>query len=302
MDPRTAATAGPPGGRPAAGADPASPRTAACPFCPGNEHQTPPELARTGAGDAGSPGWHSRAFPNLYPIAADGVGTHEVVAISADHDRSIGRLNSGEAVELFDLLGDRVAEHERAGYAFSQVIVNHGRAAGASVEHPHAQVLALHARAPAIAAEAGRLGRTDCVLCALVAEDATPASGLVVVEGDAPAWCPRASALPYEMLLAPREHRATFHGASDGARQARAAVAGALRDALGLLDAALDDPPYNVVVHAPPFTGRPDFHWHVHVWPRIGSLAGFELGTGLGANTVLPEDAAALLRGENPRT
>ena len=276
-------------------APPSSPNTESCPFCPGNESKTPPELARTGPGGPGEPGWRVRVFPNLYPIVDGEIGTHEVVALSPSHDRSIGRLSHDEIVELFDLLADRVAAHERAGYASSQAIVNHGRAAGASIEHPHAQVLGLHLQPPTIVAEAKCLERSACVVCALQGSEGAPDSAFIVVAGDAPAWCPSASAFPYEMIVAPREHLATFHAGDSDAVVARAAVARTVSEALARLDATLDDPPYNVVVHAPPFATA-DFHWHVHIWPRSSNLAGRELGTGIGANTVLPEDAAAQLR------
>lgn len=275
---------------------PTSPNTESCPFCPGNESQTPPELARTGAGGPGEPGWRARVFPNLYPIVDGDIGTHEVVALSPSHDRSLGRLSHDEVIELFDLLADRVAAHERAGYASSQVIINHGRSAGASIEHPHAQVLGLHLQPPTIVAETRRLERSACVVCALQGSEGAPDSALTVITGDAPAWCPSASAFPYEMLVAPGEHLVAFHADDRDAALARAAVARTMGEALARLDATLDDPPYNVVVHAPPFATA-DFHWHIHIWPRISNLAGLELGAGIGANTVLPETAATALKG-----
>ena len=110
-----------------------------CPFCPGEEARTPPEVARTGTGAPDTPGWRIRVFPNLFPI----VETHEVIALSPAHGRSLARLDDDEVVELFTVMRDRVRAHLLAGHAYAVAIVNHLRPAGASIEHPHAQVFAL---------------------------------------------------------------------------------------------------------------------------------------------------------------
>src|SRR4051812_19920287 len=75
-----------------------------CPFCPGAEAETPPEVARTGTGAPGTSGWRVRVFPNLYPI----VDTHEVIALSPSHDRSMAHLDDDEVVEVFSVMRDRV--------------------------------------------------------------------------------------------------------------------------------------------------------------------------------------------------
>ncbi len=269
-------------------AAPLSPPSAeSCPFCPGNESKTPSELARAGPGEPGTHGWRVRVFPNLYPIVDGEIGTHEIVALSPGHFTSLAGLTDDGAVELFDVLADRMRVHATAGHVYSQAIVNHGREAGASIEHPHAQLLALHLAPPVIVDEATRLRRDSCVMCTMTDRD------LLVVDSEAPAWCPWASAFPYEVLIAPREHVGSFE---NGPAIHRAAAARSVRRALARLIDVLGDAPYNLVVHTATAEAD-DFHWHVHVWPRIANLAGFELGTGIGANTVLPETAAAELRG-----
>lgn len=267
-----------------------------CPFCPGNESKTPPELARAGPGEPGTLGWRVRVFPNLYPIIDGENGTHEVAALSPGHFTSLARLTDDGAVELFDMLADRMRVHATAGHAYSQAIVNHGSEAGASIEHPHAQLLALHFAPPVIVDEATRLQRDSCAICTTANTELAHVGAdrdLLVVDSEAPAWCPWASAFPYEMLIAPREHVGSFE---NGPATHRAAAARSVRRALTRLIDVLGDAPYNLVVHTTT-AGADDFHWHVHIWPRIARLAGFELGTGIGANTVLPETAAAELRG-----
>src|SRR5258708_1666645 len=109
-----------------------------CPFCPGSEAKTPPEVARAGGGEPDGPGWQVRAFPNLYPI----VEAHEVVVLSPDH-RSFAQLDDQQSVAVFAVLRDRVHAHLDAGHAYGVAIINHLEAAGASIAHPHAQVFAL---------------------------------------------------------------------------------------------------------------------------------------------------------------
>src|SRR4051794_6215406 len=124
--------------------EPAPPTVADCPFCAGNEHETPPEVARIGPGAPDAPGWRVRVVPNKYPIVGDGVdGAHEVVMLSPGHNADIGRLTIEQAIDVFAALRDRARFHLDRGCAYAQAFVNHGKAAGASIAHPHAQLVAL---------------------------------------------------------------------------------------------------------------------------------------------------------------
>jgi UDPglucose--hexose-1-phosphate uridylyltransferase len=278
-------------------ADPAT-----CPFCVNNEAMTPPEVYRTGEGGANEPGWRVRVVPNLYPIVSpadattgEGVatGAHEVVVLSPDHDRSFGRLDDAGATEVLTVLRDRVRHHLAAGRRYVQVFVNQGRAAGASIAHPHAQLVALDLVPPGVEDDVARVldARTD-----LVARDLVDArrDGLVVVDGPAAAWAPFASGVPYAMRVAHPSTRARFDEANDAQVEV---VALALRDSIAALHAVVGDPAYNVVVRsAPPDRSVGEFHWHLDVLPRLGVTAGFEEGTGILVNVLPPEQAAVHLR------
>jgi UDPglucose--hexose-1-phosphate uridylyltransferase len=282
---------------PAVETDPAD-----CPFCVDNEAMTPPEVYRTGGGAADQPGWRVRVVPNLYPIVGpatdDGpkhaaTGAHEVVILSPDHHRSFGRLDDDACAEVLTVMRDRVRHHLGAGRRYVQVFVNQGRAAGASIAHPHAQLVALDLVPPAVAADVARIidARTDLVARDLVA---ARRDGLVVVDGPAVAWAPFASGTPYGLRVAHPSTHARFDQAND---VQIGVVARALRDALARLHALLGEPAYNVVVRsAPPDRAVGEFHWHLDVLPRIGVVAGFEQGTGILVNVVPPEQAAAQLR------
>jgi UDPglucose--hexose-1-phosphate uridylyltransferase len=280
------------------------PRAAAagCPFCPGHEHETPPEVMRVGPGAPDTPGWRVRVVPNLYPIVGGpdagvgATGAHEVVILSPDHDTTFGDLDDDQAVETFLALRDRARVHTAAGRAHVQLLVNEGLAAGASIEHPHAQLLALDFVPPAVTVGVDRFVSmsTDPVLADR--EDAFERSQEVVAGEQVAAWCPTGAASPYETRIAVIDAGARFQDASDGAILGAAIV---LRDVLAAIGRVLDQPgarvAYNVVVHNGP--GDADrYHWWIAVVPRIAVVAGFEMATAVLVNTVDPATAARHLR------
>lgn len=267
---------------------PASPDAAGtegCPFCPGHERETPPEVARTGPGAPDTPGWRVRAFPNLYPI----VEAHEVVVLSPDHQRSFADLHDDEAAEVVTMLRDRVHAHLQGGHVYSVAILNHLRGAGASIAHPHAQVFALDA-IPVAVGEA--LARVRIAGADLVTRDAADPDLVVARHGGIALWCPYASTAPYQLRLAHDRAGAHFDEAPDAVV---AAVAVALRDALTRLRTTLGNAPYNVVVPTAPRGDEP-FHWYVEIVPRLTVVAGFEQATGILVNTVPPDVSARELR------
>lgn len=259
---------------------------------------TPPEVYRTGEGEPDTPGWRVRVVPNLYPIVGGpdagpgATGAHEVIVLSPSHTDSFGQLDERQAVEVFTVLRARSRLHLAAGHAFVQVAINHGRAAGASIEHPHAQLVTLDVMPPAVTQAVERFEAAGHDL--VVADLDEAGHALRLVDGAVAAWCPRASSTPYELRLAMRSPGARFDESADDDVEAVAIVA---RDVLAKLASRLGDVPYNLVVHtAAPGTGSESFHWYVEVQTRTIVVAGFEQGTGILVNTVAPELAAPQLR------
>lgn len=278
-----------------------------CPFCHGNELMTPPEVHRTGEGEAETTGWRVRVVPNLYPIvdspsthdAREGservTGAHEVVILSPSHEASYAELDPEQCVEVLTVIQHRVQVHLDAGHRYVQVFVNQGKAAGASIAHPHAQIVALDRVPEAVDASVARFATSDLV--ALDLADARKRDR-IVVDGPAPAWTPYAAWAPYGMRVAHRSTRARIEEATDAEM---GVVAIGLRDALAALQRTLGAAPYNVVFRsAPPQRPAGEFHWHADVIPRLSIVAGFEEGTGMYVNTVAPEQAAVLLRDAGP--
>ncbi|MDA8072642.1 MAG: galactose-1-phosphate uridylyltransferase [Actinomycetota bacterium] len=283
--------------------------TRPCPFCPGHEEAMPPALETYGA----SGSWSVRVVPNLYPAfegdqpfvvehrgpvftQATAGGIHEVLVLSPSHDDGWDALSDDQAGLVMAAIRDRVEEHSTIpGLRYSQVIVNSGREAGASVEHPHGQLLGMSFVPRELAEEQAGFARFAgrCLLCTTA--DAEEDAGHRVVYADERVLviCPFWSGTPFEMLVIPRVHSSHLFrtGPTD-----LMAVARSIRSVLHQLRHRLGDVAYNIVFHAAPYRAQEPYHWHVHIWPKLTTLAGFELGTGVLINIVPPEQATEDLR------
>jgi UDPglucose--hexose-1-phosphate uridylyltransferase len=242
-----------------------------------------------------------RVFPNLYPIvggagAGEGAtGAHEVVVLSPDHERGFSSLPDDAACEVVRTLRDRTHVHVEAGLPYAVAFLNHRRAAGASIAHPHAQVVALDFVPPEVEAAARRADGCDDLLgCDL--SDARR-FGTVLDDRVPPVWLPYAGGSAYLARIADPDARPRFD-AEDDTVVDRVAVA--LRELLTRVDEALGDPPYNVTFHTAAADGTGPRRWYVEVTPRLSVVAGFEAATGVLVNTMPPEQAVGVLRGDAP--
>lgn len=278
-----------------------------CPFCPGNEDDFPPALesyARDGE-------WRVRVVPNKYPAfrgdapldltvlgpvftQAPASGIHEVLVLSPDHHLAWADLDDRQVALVMAAVRDRVEEHGRnAVVRHSLVIVNHGREAGASLEHPHGQLLGTPFVSRVVADEAAAFAdHQACLLCTTVDEERSEGHRVVDDNGLAAVLSPYWAGSPYELLVLPTNHRAEVT-ASDPPDVV--AVGRAVRDGLRRVRGLLGDVPYNLILHTAPRSHGGPYHWHIHVVPRVTSVAGFEQGTGALINIVAPELAAQQL-------
>jgi UDPglucose--hexose-1-phosphate uridylyltransferase len=284
----------------------------ACPFCTGAEDYTPPALEtlrRDGA-------WQVRVVPNLYPafegddsmsvhnlgpvhVQADASGIHEVIVLSPAHTESWKDLDDDAAAMVMKALRSRMADHAgQRNIRYTQAIVNQGREAGASLTHPHGQLLGMPFVPGEIVDEERAFARFEggCILC--VTSDAELADGLrvVVANDDVVVVCPFWSGTPYEMLIIPKRHEGHLYDAPEAEVSA---VGVAIRDALTRLADRHGDVAYNLVFHTAPHQHNA-FHWHAHLWPKLVTVAGFERGTGVMINITPPEEAAQELRSVAP--
>jgi UDPglucose--hexose-1-phosphate uridylyltransferase len=291
-----------------------------CALCEGHEAETPPEVLAYRDSDGGvadGTGWRVRVVPNKFPALRtegeferrglgvydlmNGLGAHEVIVESPDHERGLGRLPTAAIEEVLRAYRARIADLKRDD-RFRSVLVfkNHGAEAGATLEHPHSQLIATPVVPVTLGdelhgARAYHDYRERCLFCDIVRQETQERTRLVVESGGIVGFAPFASRMPFETWLLPRRHAAAFEQTADDELRDLAAVLGAV---LGALDRTLGDPPYNLLLHSAPFGAgeSPSYHWHFELLPKLVGLAGFELGSGFHINPVPPEDAARLLR------
>lgn len=254
---------------------------AECPFCPGAEASTPPEC--DAVRPDGGAGWTVRAFPNLYPAAR----WHEVIAEGPAHLPQPGELPPAIWCDALQLWRRRIAFIEsQPDIAFAFLFKNVGRAAGASIAHPHSQIIGMAELPPRIRAELERAVDGSIVMPELV--DAERERRIVTVGTRHVALCPRQSKLPFETWIAPLDPSADFDDARDDQD-----LAELMARTFRAIDRAFDGPPLNMWLHRVP---RARFHWHFELLPRIGYLAGLELGADSYINSIDGVEAAARLR------
>ena len=293
-----------------------------CPFCPGNEDKTPPEVLafRPAGGAPNSPGWTVRVVPNKFPALQiegtldrrgeglydrmNGVGAHEVVIEGPDHAQDLADLPVEHIEQVIAAYRERALDlHRDRRFRYVLVFKNHGAQAGATLEHTHTQLIATPI-IPKILMEEIEGSRRywelkeRCVFCDIVQQETDENNGRRVVSTTDRfvALEPFAPRFPFETWILPRRHDASFLAVSDPADFAD--LARILKDTLQRLNRALDRPPFNFVIHTAPVSegDLEYYHWHLEIMPSLSRVAGFEIGSGFHINPTPPEDAAQYLR------
>lgn len=283
-----------------------------CPFCPGNEEQTPPELLRV----PDHP-WRVRVVPNLFaalegdgpterlgpPMFREmpGIGHGEVIVESPNHDARLDDMETADVEYVVRAWRERYRslaslEETRAVIVFK----NFGPLAGTSLIHPHSQIVSIPVFSPRL------LRRIDvatsyfddnghCLYDDMFEAERAAGERLLTERGCFVAFEPFASASPYETWIAPTCHTASF---GDLEEDQVADLAAVIRDTLGAIRRACGDPDFNLVVYSAPEDSHAEdvFCWHIKILPKLSSPAGFELGSAMGINVVAPETAAEDLR------
>ncbi len=290
-----------------------------CPFCPGNESMTPPEtMAYRKGGAANGPGWWVRAFLNKFSALApegslsrqetegffrkmDGVGQHEVVVESPQHNLCIPLMADRQVEEILLAYRERyLALREDPRFKLIIIFKNHGSRAGTSLEHPHSQMVAMPIVPLTIRYRFEKAaGHFDdegtCVYCDILREGLRIRTRLILESDRFATFHPFASRAPFETWIVPKKHHASFGSISvDESKE----FAWVLKRTLSQLYRGLNNPDYNYIIHSAPIKDEQEeyFHWHLQILPRLVTPAGFELGTGMFINTALPEETAAFIR------
>jgi UDPglucose--hexose-1-phosphate uridylyltransferase len=299
--------------------DPVRPRASNCVFCAGNEDKTPPEIlaGRSPALPPNSPGWSYRVVPNKFPALRvegdlepsgeglydrmNGVGAHEVIIETPDHAASLVTLPVDAVTDLLLVYRERVRDlrkDPRLDYVL--IFKNLGDAAGASLEHPHSQLIATPIVPIMVAEELAGSARyfelkERCVWCDVLRQERRDRRRLIMERSGFSVIAPFAPRFPFETWILPTRHQAAFEESEVDALRGLAAV---LREFLRRLGVLLGDPPFNYMLHTAPLRepAPEHFHWHLEIIPKLTRVAGYEWGSGFFINPVPPEDAAAALR------
>jgi UDPglucose--hexose-1-phosphate uridylyltransferase len=262
------------------------------------------------------PGWRSRVVANKFPAVSQDAafcehgqffeaaavrGHHEVVIEAPRHDDDLTTMPRDKVRDVLTIYRSRY-EALMADTPVQSVIVfrNRGTTAGASLHHPHSQIVALEAVPPLVKARQTTMfnyfrEKGRCVVCEAIANEQVHGSRIVNANDDFVTLVPFAATAPCEMWVLPKRHQAEFSDIRDAEIDL---LAIALKDALLRLEAALGGPPYNYLVDTAPKggSGSPYLHWRIRVVPQSGVSAGFEMASGLPINPHLPEEDAAVLR------
>ncbi len=300
-----------------------------CPFCEGQESQTPPEIfaLRSQGTAANQPGWSVRVIPSIKPVLRiegqlnrrakgmydlmDGIGAHEVIIESPQHIANTADLPAEQFHAMLQAAVQRITDLQRdPRFRYTLWFKNHGLTAGAgNLPHSRSQIIAtpvtpLRVKEELVHARRYFEDKERCLLCDLLRQEQEAKSRVVLETPHLLVLCPFAARFPFEIWIAPKRHSCDFQKLRP---EELADLAGVFKEVLGRLKTVLNDPPYNFLLHTAPFrhakdkvahwkTIEDDYHWHIELIPRLTRVAGFEWGSGFYINPTPPEESAQYLR------
>jgi UDPglucose--hexose-1-phosphate uridylyltransferase len=230
-----------------------------------------------------------------------GIGAHEVVIESERHDIDLFDLPEKRFEDVLWAYRERLLDLKK-DHRFKSVLIfkNHGAAAGASLTHSHSQLIALPVIPKRVMEE--MLGckeyyrfRDRCLFCDIVVQEMDQKLRIVEETGEFLAFSPYAPRFPFETWIVPKRHQCAYEMIEGDQANRLAAV---FRRTLRRLNLALENPPFNFIVHSAPFQERAAefYHWHIEIMPKLTKVAGFEWGSGFYINPTPPEESAKYLR------
>jgi len=294
-----------------------------CPFCPGNEDKTPPEILafRPEGSPRNGPGWHLRVVPNKFPALRvegelnregvglydkmSGIGAHEVIIETPNHPETLATIPGQRFEDMLWAYRERMIDLRKdIRLRYAMIFKNHGEAAGATLEHSHSQLIALPIVPHLVVEE--MTGAKDyyrykerCIYCDIVRQEIQQGERVVLENADFIAITPFASFSPFESWILPKRHNSFFEESYIHEIKSLALI---FAETLKRLAKALNSPPYNFTLHTTPFNEKnlEYYHWHFEIIPKLTKYAGFEWGSGFFINPTPPEEAANFLRELSP--
>src|SRR3989339_2034339 len=295
-------------------------RTGDCPFCYGNEATTPHEVEviRDPATHPNKPGWQVRVVPNKFPALqiegeierrgvglydmSNGIGAHEIIIQTPYHHKEIPDLEDYEVENVIAMYCRRMNDlHKDTRFKYILLFKNYGPSAGASLEHPHTQLIALPMIPKNVQEELwGAFEyfeyRERCVFCDMLRQELQEKERIIFENKYFLAFCPYVSRFAFEVWITPKKHQDAFCQMNQEQIQELAKI---LKAVLARVNEVLYNPAYNFIVHTSPINveHREGYHWHIEIMPKLTRVAGFEWGTGFYVVPTPPEVAAKYLKG-----
>jgi UDPglucose--hexose-1-phosphate uridylyltransferase len=304
-------------------------KAAVCPLCVGNENMTPPAVllyqkengkikrSQDPMNGKRAKNWLVRVIPNLYPAfsppkhpedakqivkgdyLSDAIGHHDVIVESPNHDEGPADAELPQLELVINTYIERLRELNAKPYIkYVSIFRNHGVEAGASLSHAHSQIIATPMVPTTIQAEqkAAKIFYEDhgkCIFCDVIKGEASGPRRISEDE-DFVVLAPYASVNALEFWILPKRHASNILSLT---APEVSAFAKTLKASLKALKTLVNDPPYNYGIHlALNPQAQDSYHWHMEVYPKLATWAGFEKSTGVYINTVPPETAADSLR------
>lgn len=295
-----------------------------CPYCPGNESMTEPALIALVAKDgmlqrlsdseeSCVDGWSVRVFESSYPAVSTlsisefsdkphysepAYGYHQVVVASPEHNQTLSQISIDQWANVLLVVQDRVRWlYSQKSVTYVSIFVNSGATAGASVLHPHLNMVTFSAIPPIIEIEAEAYHRYmndhgTCSACQILGVESSGPRQILATDSFL-TFSPWASIYPYEFWIYPKRHSTSF---SKITQKEIGDLALMLRATLGGMSKALDGAAFNLVFHlSPEKKNSRQIHWHIEVYPQLCAWSGLERGFGVYINGVTPERSAEIL-------
>ncbi len=296
-----------------------------CPFCQGNEAQTPPEIyaVRDGSPPNRS-GWKLRVVPDKFPVLRvegglnnrahgmydllDGIGAHEIVIETPEHSSWVTDLPEEHVVQILRTYQLRIQDLKRdQRFRYVMVYKSHGEAMGPAANHSYSYVIATPVTPPKVKQELINCAqhyelKERCLICDIVHQEVSEGSRVVIDADNFLSFLPFAAGSPLETWIVPKKHE-TFYEMNQELEE----LAFVFKRTLRAIREVLNDPNYVMLIHSGPNTSfgqrrgywrtlAHDYHWHMEIIPMVRGFTSFELVSGIRVNFIPPEQGAALLR------
>lgn len=292
-----------------------------CPFCYGNEYMTPPEIEviRDPSTQPNTVGWQVRTVANKFPALqiegdierrgvgiydmSNGVGAHEIIVQTPYHHKELADLEDYEVENVIKMYCRRMTDlRNDTRFKYILLFKNHGPSAGASLEHPHTQLIALPMIPKNVQEELeGAFDyfeyRERCIFCDIIRQELQEKERIIFENKYFLAFCPYVSRFAFEVWITPKKHQDAFCQMNQEQMQELAHI---LKATLSRINEVLHQPAYNFIIHTSPLNveHKEGYHWHIEIMPKLTRVAGFEWGTGFYLVPTPPEAAAKYLRKE----